>query len=252
MTDNTNFKDEIKDAIKNELPLQFQKLIKQSLSDKLTKRTKDLFEQSDSEKNGEMTIVSKIEGAIKSYSGSDFSYKEGVITLDVSDKEAASNIIDYLESNPDVDSYDVTALVGENYSEEEVDLDAEDNVSAKFEFNIYIKTDNVKFDSEDIEEDFSEGDTELTEEFKGAERYLLEAKKEVVFRGAKKVVKMACPPGQKWNAGLKKCVRMTAQEVRTRHVSAIKASKKRAPKMRQIAIKRAKSMKKRISAGFEK
>jgi hypothetical protein len=61
---------------------------------------------------------------------------------------------------------------------------------------------------------------------------------------------MACPPGQKWDPTAKKCVKMSAGENRTRHIASLKAARKAQSKQGMIAVKRAKSMKKRIAAGY--
>lgn len=73
-------------------------------------------------------------------------------------------------------------------------------------------------------------------------------KKVKVFRAGKKVTKLACPAGFKVDGT--KCVKMSAQELRTRSKAAIKSARKRRGKNAQAARKRAKTMAKRASAGL--
>ena len=265
----TTFKEVVKDSLKNETPLQFQNAIRTRLADELSRQAKTLFEQS--EQNGEMSVVAAIQNAARSYGASDMSYNEGVLTLTVPGKDAALHLIDYLEENDDVDSYDLTGETADASDDDPIDLEALSNdYEVQFEFEIYINPDLVQLDAEDVgeaDEDEEPGETTVgesveeeedidtldeTPDFVGAEKYLLEAKRIVVVRGAKKIIKMQCGPGQKWDPKHKKCVKLTSKELRDRKLGAKKGARKRRTKLVQINKKRAMSLKKRSSFGLKK
>jgi hypothetical protein len=66
----------------------------------------------------------------------------------------------------------------------------------------------------------------------------------------KKVKKFKCQPGYKLGPTGKLCIKQNPEELRQRMLSAKKAAKKRKGKAHVIAIKRAKTMKKRSSLGI--
>lgn len=280
------FKQKIIESLENNDIQKFQEVIKQKLNEKLKEQNKKLLEQIESTVNPEMAMVTKVQNEAKNLGGSNFSYDQGVLVLTVP-SEAVEDLSDYLDDCDDVDSYDISDQLGDDG--QPVDLNIIQNENMVKEFTIYFVTDNVRFEqtivhekmmndtkdssnlkkekpkskkdeseedqeedkSEEDEEDFDEDDEDI-EESRQIQYIpgLSEATKSIVFRHGMKQIKMVCPLGQKWLPDEKKCMKITAKENRLRHVAAIKGARKRNAKQGQIEKKRAKTLRKRESAGF--
>jgi hypothetical protein len=281
------FRTLVAESLEKDDAKRFKEIIEAKLMSSYHTRQKALVKKIHEESDPETAMVTAVQNASKSFGGSDFVYNQGVLTLSVPCAKASIDFAKYLDSNDSVESYEVTTVASDDNNGSPVDLEvdrvAEDAVC---DFTIYFATDNVRFESVEItekvkeddmsdEEDSSEDDSEdmsdeeddeeeVEEGCKGKKKPmvketfepieftdgLLEVNKVVAFLGGLKQIKMACPPGQKWDPTAKKCVKMSAGENRTRHIASLKAARKAQSKQGMIAVKRAKSMKKRIAAGY--
>ncbi len=78
----------------------------------------------------------------------------------------------------------------------------------------------------------------------------VKATKKIVVRGGRKVIKMSCPPGFKFDPKVKACIKLSAAQQRTASKAAIKGARKRKGKGAAAAKARAKSLKKRAALGI--
>jgi hypothetical protein len=258
-----SFKEMIAKSLEEGDAMEFQQVMKARLNEKFLGKQKVLFE----DMGPENAMVTAVQNAAKSFSGYGFEYDQGVLTITVANKDAVTDLANYLDSNEDVDSYTLNAMSSSD-EDDAVDLETSEE-GTEFVFTVYFKTDNVTFDgvtTEEIETDeevdeetgepkekvISEDEVIVNEGFQpiSMKKWLLEAKRIVVFHAGLKKIKMLCPPGQKWDSKKSKCLRMSAQENRMRHTSQLIGAKKRAPKEVQMTKKRNVSLKKRVAAGY--
>lgn len=267
----------------------FQKIFKEKLEETLHQKQDQFIKSLIEEIDQEQSIVNKISNSAKSFGGSFDSYNDGVVSLSFPNKKATQDFADYLDSDENVDSYDIYCDDGSSDDDKATSLQKVTDYDADectYTFDVYLNPENVNFssvsineekeeDEEDIELDDEETDEDEDEEDMdeackskksmkedythvstgtsvglGFAEWLIEAKKEIVVRAGKKVVKMSCPIGQQWDDTNKKCVVMTSQEVRKRHLAGIKAAKKRLPKIAKIEKRKAFSLKKRAQLGL--
>lgn len=269
-----DFKKEVAKRLDENNVFEFRELIREKLNKAYIKEQKKVMKSIVEEIDPELAIATEIESAAKSFGGYDSLYDQGVLEITVPGKGAALDFAAYLDSNSNVDNYEVSAEAGDSGSP--VDLEDETGGDdAAFLFTIYMVTSFVTFDPVEIEEsaeieDDEEDETEEDEaeedeieENKGkkcikesnflgivARKWLTEAEKTVVFRDGKKKVKMQCPPGQKWDVKQNKCVVIDAAERRRMHQQGISTAKKIAGKLAQIVKKRNRTLVKRTAAGY--
>lgn len=263
-----SFKDQVAESLSQSDVSVFREVIKRKLNESFTGHQKQLFINLTEENDPETSMVTAVQSASKSYGGYDFNYDQGVLEVTVPGKTASLQFAEYLDGNVDVDSYEVNPTEGS----EGTPVDLEDETGGDdidYTFSVFFVTDNVNFDPVEIEEKKCDEEEEPDEDEKGGEDeddeeelkesrfegisargWLSEAKKVVTFRAGLKKIKMQCPPGQKWNASENKCVIMNAAENRKRHLKGLVGAKKRMSKMSMIVKKRAKSLAKRVAAGF--
>jgi hypothetical protein len=299
------FKSLVAESLESNDVVQFKNIFESALNQHYVRKQKDLFKSIWEQNDPEMSMVTEVQAAAKSFGAKSFVYDQGVLTLTVPSGKAAIDLGKYLDEKDCVDSYEIYRT-DETDEGGATDLDKmTEDTTGDYEFNVFFVTDDVQFESYEIVEEMEEdeegeddddedeeeddededpieekkklkesdeedgdGDDEDEEdpieekskatkkklkeaiETFGIENWINEVEKKVTFQAGLKKIKMQCPPGQKWNPTTKKCVRMDAAENRKRHIMAIKAARKRAPKAGIAAIKRGKSMKKRIAAGY--
>lgn len=176
---------------------------------------------------------------------------EKMVEGDESDYEFTVYLV---TDNVRFEAYEIEEQMKSDEEESSEDESAEEDSTESSE------DENAEEDSEDsgkCEKDMEEGKCgkkkkAVMETFEPMDYrdWLTEVAKVVTFQAGLKKIKMQCPPGQKWNPTTRKCEKMSAAENRKRHIDAIKAARKRAPRLAMIAKKRAKSMAKRISSGY--
>lgn len=275
-----NFRTLVAESLEAGDAMKFKDVIREKLYKTYLNHQKSIVTSIQEQGDPETSMVIQVESASKSYGGKDFMYDQGVLSVTVPTGQAALNFANYLDENENVDSYEVwrideTDQGGPTDLEKLVEGDDSD-----YEFTVYFVTDNVRFESfelseqmDDEEEDEEDGEGEsdsecedegemeegkckkkapMQESFEPIDYrdWLDEVTKVVTFQAGLKKIKLQCPPGQKWNPTLKKCEKMSAAENRKRHIEAIKAARKRAPKTAMMAKKRSKSMAKRVAAGY--
>lgn len=239
-------------------------LLNKIYEDKLDNLKKSLFETKETE---EETVVTTIQTASKSYGGGNYSYGEGVLYITVPNKQAALDFSKYLDSNDNVVSYEV-AVELDKTENSIVDLESlTSDVIAEFTFIIFLKSDFINyepvlFSKETI--DPSDHDKlinhlqnpTINESSDETLIGLSEAtgKKIIKFKRVgdviEKLIKIQCPPGQKFDPNSKQCIVESAKERRDRHIAQLEAAKKRGAEIAQIQRKTERTMNVRSKAGY--
>ena len=139
-------------------------------------------------------------------------YASGVLLLTFKNKQAVNDFAEGLETDPDVDTYEIEAvredLVHGFVEDEEYDFD-DVMFDKDFEFNVfvYLNTDIVLSPAEELEvdEDF---------EYDDENGFLSEVRRKIKvnFRG-KKRIKMQCSPGFKWVASVRTCKKISGSQI---------------------------------------
>lgn len=143
-------------------------------------------------------------------------YASGVLLLTFKNKQAVDDFATGLESDNDVDFYEIEVrrenLVDGFVEDGEYDFD-DVMFDSGFEFNVfvYLNTDIVLTPVEelDVGEDFEWDDEENNGFLQEVRRRI-----KINFRG-KKRIKMQCRPGFKWDAAAKTCRKISGAQVAT-------------------------------------
>lgn len=239
-------------------------LLNHIYEDKLIDLKKSLYETKATE---EESAVTEIESASKSYGGGNYSYGEGVLYITVPNKQAALDFSKYLDSNDNVVSYEV-AVELDKAENSIVDLESlTSDVIAEFTFIIFLKSDFINyepvlFSKETIDPTNYDQlisnlqNPTINESLDETTIGLSEAtgKKIIKFKRVgdviEKLIKIQCPPGQKFDPTAKQCVVESAKERRDRHISQLEAAKKRGAEIAQIQKRTERTMNVRSKAGY--
>ena len=239
--------------------LEFQKTIKSRLQDNLSiainnlspSHTQKLHESEETDAR----IV--IESAARSFGGNNMLYAQGVSIIEFESKTSALHFNEWLESCESVDAFEFNVL----FEDEEKNLNTKVEISLEdiiddslytFEFIIYLDPDIVEFDDEDYED----SDEEFDDKNEDLEESLNEVERKIKMSSlGKKIIKMKCNPGFKWDAGSRSCQKISGTELAIRR----KATKKRlitmkseGPSLKKRAlIKMRKALRFRKSQGLD-
>lgn len=235
-----NFKQIISEDVKNDDIIDFQKNLKTHLSSILESSLIDFSKTLNEEDDFEMRASSDIQKAARSNGASYFSYSEGVFDCSFSTKADVFSFAQWLDAYYWVTNYEISVDIdGDGILD---DFDAiEDNEIHNFTVTVYIDPKIVRF---------SGGYDEFAESTE-TDKTITEIARAIHISHGKKVVKMECPPGQKYNPNSRKCERISSAE----HMKMSKRSKKVQAHMtsskRSLAQKsRKKSLKKLASLGI--
>jgi hypothetical protein len=206
--------------------LEFQKTIKSRLQDNLSIAINNLSPlntkklQESEETDARITI----ESAARSFGGNNMIYSQGVSIIEFESKTSALHFNDWLESCEFIDAFEFNVLFedDEKNSNTRVKIALEDIIDDSlytFEFIVYLDPNIVEFEDEDGEE----YDNEETNDYE-IEESLNEVERKIKMSSlGKKIIKMKCNPGFKWDSGSRSCQKISGTELAVRR----KAIKKR-------------------------
>ncbi|MDD5150600.1 MAG: hypothetical protein PHC28_08970 [Flavobacterium sp.] len=220
------------DALKNNDTTEFQKLVEQKISTVFHKLMESI--EIETETAEEINTINDININAEGLGATDITYKEGIMTVYLTNKEGAIEFASYLDDNDNVESYEFNILHDEDEPVEVGEIDIEDitdDLGYEFEFIIELDPEIVNY-SDDYTSD-SDYD-ELSESKKITKLNELTFRKAVNNLG--KITKKAvCGPGQKFKDG--HCVAMKSAEKQARKKAGIHAAKERRGIMAKIAKK---------------
>lgn len=147
----------------------------------------------------EYDIVSNIQANARSFGAKDVSYNFGVAVVDFSSKKAVEDFTSWLDTDSNVENYEIEVLYNDDGTEVVSDISFEDiSDDHLFEFivTIYIDPSIVDYSMLD-DENISEG----------------VVRKIRVNSLGLKTVKMQCQKGSKWDSERRTCVMIAGQEL---------------------------------------
>ncbi len=171
-----------------------------------------LFEETE-EGNIERDAVNAVRAHARMSGGGELTYSEGAMYVEFTNKQAASDFADWLESDAEsVYGYEIDlfndSLIDGYDADGSYELDQiEDDSNFTFGFTIYLNPEIVQYAPYEVEVDDFE---EINEENGSLMEVVRKVK--INFRG-KKRIKMKCRPGFKWDAGKKTCVKITGAQL---------------------------------------
>lgn len=210
------FTNQVADSLKQNSPLDFQKIVNARLQELLDTKLTQLKE---SMADPEMEAVTKLQVAAKGFGASETMYDDGVLIVTLRNKQAALEFSDWLEGCDSIESYGMEVVHNEpleGYSEKgEHDIESiTDDRNFNFEFTVYLNPnlvayDDYEFDAEDSEE-AEMGDQDLGESVEQIDEVTRKVK---VNAMGKKRIKMQCSRGFKWNPSTNACEKIGGAEL---------------------------------------
>jgi hypothetical protein len=181
--------------------------IQMTLSSILNRKLKNAIREIDLQESAnfidlsdeEYDIVSNIQSNARSFGAKEVNYSFGVAMVDFSSKKAVEDFTGWLDTDENVENYEIEVLVNDDGAEVVSDISFDEIVDdQKFEFivTVYLDSGIVDYSMMD-DESISEG----------------VVRKIRVNSMGLKTVKMQCQKGSKWDAERRTCVVIVGQEL---------------------------------------
>ncbi len=212
------FTNQVADSLKQNSPLDFQKIVSARLQELLDIKLAQLKE---SMEDPEMEAVTKIQVAAKGYGAGETMYDDGVLIVTLRNKQAALEFSDWLEDCDSVESYEMEVVHNEpleGYSERgEYDIESiTDDRNFNFEFTIYLNPDIVAYDDYEFDIEDSEGAETGEQDLGESVEQIDEVTRKIKVNSmGKKRIKMQCARGFKWNPTTNACEKISGAELAT-------------------------------------
>ena len=213
------------------------------------------------EQDADRNVALEVSVAAKSFGGEPTGAVNGVIAVDFRNRQGALHYADWLEEQPTVDYYEITASYRDAVTSQKQDVsdinldDITDDAPYDFTVIVYLYPEFTQF-THDYDQDGDEdaGDEAMEIEAESAlAQYdiedleaLTEEQLDEVMRKIRvnarglKSIKMQCPHGFKWDPSLGACMKITGQELSTMRKASRRAiiTKKNEGQALKVRVKR--------------